>query len=112
MRTIRSLLSKRNNGGGVIQEDIEEIPFIDTEPPTKPERDFQPPRVNTFFDINSAETPTNATPSNNPTKASADTSNLHQSSTIKSSAKSTTQADDQPVGVAVKSSVTSSLTTK
>ena len=37
-------------------DDVEEIPFDEHEDPAKPERDFQPPRVNTFFEAGADDT--------------------------------------------------------
>ena len=36
-------------------DDVEEIPCENDEVPVKPERDFQPPRVNTFFNNESGD---------------------------------------------------------
>ena len=38
----------------IADDDVEEIPFDDNEVPALPEREIQPPRVNTFFDNDTA----------------------------------------------------------
>ena len=38
----------------LIQDDVEEIPIDDNEISAQPDRDIQPPRVNTFFDNDAA----------------------------------------------------------